>query len=646
MKRNKMLSAVKVRIEQALSRLIRIGDMRLFRVLILALSVLCFTCPARAEVSVQAAVDQQEVFVGETFTLQVQVEGEDSPPEPDVSVITDFQVEARGGQQNSSESVSIVNGRMSRVSHSGYVFNYGLTPKREGRLIIPALTLRIGKQEYQTQAVTILVKKPIETSDLKLRQSLDKSRVYAGEPLTLTVTWYIGKDVNGFNFNLPILDDPRFSISDSDGAALNPKQDNVVRIPVAGGEILAEKANGVLDGQNFLTVSFRKTLVAKQAGVLTLPQATVSCQALSGQRQAARDPFSGMFPDDIFGRSRQVFHTEVVPSNEPTLEVLPLPEEGKPADFSGLVGAYSLAVTAMPTKVKVGDPITLTIQIAGPAAVSASLPSLAEALGQDDFKVPSDIAPGEGSTVLKTFTQTVRARHAGVRQVPALHLSYFNPATGRYETAASQAVALEVADAKIVTAQDAEGAASGAAAMKQELKAAKGGISYNYEGPELLVNQTPSGMINLHGVWYALLALPPGLFLLIFLGTLVVRHGRNDPAGRAARQANRRLQATLDGLAVDAVSASGYQRMGIAIREYLGAKLRRNPASLTYADVEQQLLMIDVGGECLTSLRQIMEQCAAYEYAGPSAGTEDLLRLRDWLRQVVAELEQAHWPVA
>lgn len=620
--------------------------MRLFRVFVIAIGVLCFVCPAWAEISVQAAVDQQEVFVGETFTFQVQVEGDDSPPEPDVSAITDFQVEPRGGQQNSSESVSIVNGRMSRVSHRGYVFTYGLTPKREGRLRIPPLSLNIGQQSYQTQAVSILVKKPVETSDLKLRQSLDKSRVYVGEPLALTVTWYIGKDVNGFTFNLPILDDPRFTIGEGEGAVLDPKQGNVVRIPVAGGEILAEKSTGVLDGQNFLTVSFGKMLIAKQAGVLTLPQATVSCQALSGQRRAARDPFSGMFPDDIFGRSRQVFRTEVVPSNEPVLEVLPLPEEGRPADFSGLVGSYSLAVTAVPTKVKVGDPITLTVQIAGPAAASASLPALGDSLGQDDFKVPSEIAPGEGNTVLKTFTQTVRARHAGVRLVPALHLSYFNPASGRYETAASQPVALEVMDAKIVTAQDAEGETSGAA-VKKDLKAVKGGINYNYEGPELLVNQTPSGVLSLNRVWYALLALPPCLFLVIFLSSLVVRHGRKDPAGRAARQANRRLRVALDSLAVDTVQASGYQQMGLAIREYLGAKLRRNPASLTYADVEQQLRMIGIGAEGMGRLRQVMEQCAAYEYAGgASVGPGDLLRLRDLLLQVVAELEQADWPVA
>jgi len=607
----------------------------------MVMALLWFAVPVRAEVTVQAAVNQQEAFVGETLTFQVQVEGSDAPGEPNVSVIADFQVESRGGQQNSSESVTIINGRMNRVSHHGYVFNYGLTPRKEGRLIIPALTLTIDNQTYQTQPINILAKKPAETNDFKLRLTLDKSRAYVGEPVTLTVTWYIGKDVNGFYFDLPVLSDPRFSVSEGSTAGMNPNQGNLLKVPSGGGEILAEKSSGVLDGHTYTTVFFSRTLIARGTGVLTLPQATVSCQVASWHNQGgARDPFSGGVPEDLFGRTRQAFRKEVVPSNEPTLEVVPLPEQGRPTDFTGLVGAYSLAVTASPSKVKVGDPITLTIQIAGPAAAGASLPPLAEELGVKDFKVPSEMAPGEGNAILKTFTQTVRAQHVGVRQIPSLHLSYFNPASGCYETAASQPVALEVADAKIVTAQDAEGAEPGAPA-KKELKAVKGGITYNYEGPEILTSQAPSGALGLNRAWYAILALPPGVFLLILIGTLVRRYGSKDPEGRVARQAYRRLTAVvLDGLAGHRASAEGYQTLALAMREYLGAKLRCNSVAMTYADYEPLLVKAGVSAECLTSLRQVMEQCEAYEYAGPSAGSEDLLRLGDLARQVAEELER------
>ena len=620
----------------------RIGDMRFQRVItVIAAILLALASLAQAQVTVRAAVDQQEVFVGETFTFQIQVEGSDAADEPNTAALAaDFTVEPRGGQQNSSESVTIVNGRMSRVSQRGYVFNFGLTPKREGRLLIPTLTVTVDRQSYQTQAIPILVKKPMETEEFKLRLTLDKAKAYVGEPVTLTVTWYIGRDVNGFNFNLPILTDPRFTLSETAEAVANPSADRVVRIPAGGGEILAEKGNGVLDGNNYLTVSFSRRLIAKEAGLLTLPQATVSCQALGVTRQRGRDPFNGMFPDDFFGRSRQSYQTVVVPSNEPTLEVMPLPEEGRPADFTGLVGAYSLAVSAAPTEVKVGDPITLTIQVAGPAVAGVTLPALESQLGVNDFKVPAEMAPGEGKGVLKTFTQTIRARHAGVKEVPTLHLSYFNPHSGRYETASSRAVPLAVAEARMVTAQDAEGT-DAASPAKKELKAANGGINFNYEGPEVLASQTPIGAVRLDAVWISLLLLPPGLFLLLLLWTLMARHGQKDPAGRAARQASRGFAAALSAINPNVELAAGYQALGHALREYLGAKLRRNPAALTYVDVEPLLLKGGANVEVMTRLRQVMEGCAAYEYAGPASGVQDLTRLLELARQVVAELEKS-----
>ncbi len=614
--------------------------MRFFHVIGMVLALLISAGVARAEIRVLAAVDQQEVFTGEAFSLQIHVEGNDTPGEPDVTPLSDFTVEPRGGQENSSESVTIVNGQMSRVSRHGYVYNYVLTPKKEGRLIVPALTVAIEGRDYQTQPIPILVKKPVETEDFKLRMTLDKTRVYQGEPLTLTVTWYIGKDVKGFNVTLPILSDPRFVVSDGTAAAVGPAQDSRVRIPVPGGEILAEKGNGVLDGVNYLTVSFSRTLTPKESGTLTLPQATVSCQALSGYRQGRRDPFSGLFPEDIFGRSRQVYQTVVVPSNEPVLEVMPLPEEGRPADFNGLVGAYSLAVSATPTTVKVGDPITLTIQVAGPAVAGVTLPSLAEELGVSDFKVPAEMAPGQGTGVLKTFTQTVRARHAGVKQIPSLHLSYFDPASGRYQNAASEPVPLAVAETRTVTAQDAEGGADAARPAGKDLKSVKGGITFNYEGPEVLEDQAGSGTAGLNAAWYAALLLPPLLFLLVLVGTLVVRQGLKDPAGRAARQAFRKLAFALDGISSQGDPLAACQGLGLAMRDYLGAKLHCRAAALTFADVEPRLTKAGAQAETLGLLRRVMEECAASEYAGLRRGGGDLVRLRDLARQAATELER------
>ena len=51
-------------------------------------------------------------------------------------------------------------------------------------------------------------------------------------------------------------------------------------------------------------------------------------------------------------------------STEPVkLTIQPLPTVDQPEDYTGAVGKYTMDVLAKPTKVKIGDPITLSINI-------------------------------------------------------------------------------------------------------------------------------------------------------------------------------------------------------------------------------------------------------------------------------------------
>ena len=45
--------------------------------------------------------------------------------------------------------------------------------------------------------------------------------------------------------------------------------------------------------------------------------------------------------------------------------MLPLPQEGRPADFGGLVGDFTLAATVEPLELKAGESATLTATVRG-----------------------------------------------------------------------------------------------------------------------------------------------------------------------------------------------------------------------------------------------------------------------------------------
>ncbi|MBU0910726.1 MAG: BatD family protein, partial [Proteobacteria bacterium] len=431
---------------------------------------------AAADISVETVLDRQEASIGEPLSMQIQVNGADSAQPPDLSQLVDFTVQERGGQGNSSTSVTNINGKWERITNHAYFFNYTITPKRAGSLTIPAISVEVDGRTYDTQPVTITASKPEETDDLKLRIFLSTGKCYVGEPVTMTVTWFVGKDVNGFEFQLPVVDDPRFSAVPLDSKSAGAGQDEI-KIPIGSEAVVATKGRGEFAGRDFLTVTFQYLLLPKEAGSFTLPQATVACQTVSGFRQSSRRaPFNGFGSfDNFFGNSNQpVYRTLVVPSNTPELTVLPLPEQDKPADFSGLVGDYTIQADAVPQNVNIGDPVTLTITVSGPSARQAKLPDLARFLPASSFKIPEEIAAGDMEDNKKIFTQTIRVKDTSVTAIPPIALNYFDPAKKSYQLASTAPIPLTVHTARVVTATDAEGKT--AAVGQKELKAAEKGL--------------------------------------------------------------------------------------------------------------------------------------------------------------------------
>ena len=96
--------------------------------------VALWICAGAHAANVRAWLDRSQMQLGETVTLNVQVEGDARAQEPDFSALAgDFDMT---GTQ-SSTSVNIVNGKTS----SSVLWAVGLSPKRAGTFTIPALTV-------------------------------------------------------------------------------------------------------------------------------------------------------------------------------------------------------------------------------------------------------------------------------------------------------------------------------------------------------------------------------------------------------------------------------------------------------------------------------------------------------------------------
>lgn len=587
---------------------------------------------AAGDVSVRAAVERNQVYQGETFLFQIQVRGSNKVEPPQLRGNEDFSAEFLGGQDSSSRMVMNINGQVSEQVNEAYNLNWQITAKRVGSISIPPLSVKAGGKTLQTQAVAVQVVKPRESEDFKLRQNVAPAKVYVGEPVTLTVTWYLARDVRNIQFSAPILGGTDFVLVDPTGKP-DPKKP-YAQLTIQGRSVMAEQGRGTLDGREYTTLTFRRILIPKKPGAFSLPAASVSCEAPSGRRQG-RGLFDDFFPMGMGGSFERV----AVPSNSPRLDVLDVPAQGRPANFSGNVGRFTIEAEARPTEVKVGDPITLTLKLAGPNYLDGVRPprvDLQEEITRN-FKIPEESAPGrvEGGKVV--FLQTLRAKSADVEEIPPIELAYFDSKEGAYRAIRTAPIPIRVEGTRVVTAWDAEG--SSASPEAKELRSLAGGISANYEDTDALEPQTfGSGAFILGPTGILLALLPPLAYCGLLTYATAMRRRLADPLGFRARAAGRRLTSDLKG-----IGAGSEREIAAAVleafRRYLGAKLRLPAAALTYADAEGPLRARGVGAEPLAALRDLLGVCEACRFAGCASegGPAETL---EKARAIASELER------
>jgi hypothetical protein len=606
-------------------------------------AVLCPCCLA-APFGATAVAERTDPFVGEPFIFQIQVQGSEDPEQPDLSNVADFTVEFKGGRQNSSRSVTIINGKMVQDVRQGYFFSYQLTPKREGRLIIPSITITADGRTTATDPVAINAQKAVESDDFKLTLKLSKDHCYVGEPVTLTVTWYIGKDVKGFNFTLPLL-------NNKDLDFFNPAVDmksgkKLYRIPLGDGEVVGEKGRGRIGAKEFATITFEKILIPNKSGEISIEPATVACSALYGyerRRDMYNDEFfSDFFNDDFFGRTRRgVYRTVVVPSNPLSLKVADLPKEGRPDNFAGHIGEYRIRASAAPTDVNVGDPITLTIVLSGSDYLDhVKLPLLdQQPMLARDFKIPNEMATGEIKDNTKVFTQTIRALRSDVKEVPPIELSYFDTKTGTYGIARSEPIPLTVKETRVVTAKDAEGKAQ-EIVQGSEIQSWGQGIAFNYEDLGVIENQ-PLGPVSFFTsrLWAASVFFLPVLYILLLTGAKVIRRRNSDPLKARARKAYASLSKALEKARRAASPKESCNMILDAFRSYLGDRLIMNRGAVTFNDVKERLSSEGVARDELDRLRAIFERCEAGRYAGAAGVSDTALMVEEGI-QLAKELEK------
>lgn len=142
-----------------------------------------------------------------------------------------------------------------------------------------------------------------------------------------------------------------------------------------------------------------------------------------------------------------------------SIEVLPLPEQGRPVGFKGAVGSYSMQVSLMDTVGRVGVPVRLAIELETDGNIDAltppTIPPLngAKVYELSRLKPVSDPRYNAGSNLVR-WEANVVPTVAGELRIPELEFAYFDPVQRVYKTLRSRPLSIEIADAERPTADE------------------------------------------------------------------------------------------------------------------------------------------------------------------------------------------------
>ena len=404
---------------------------------------------------------KKQVMVGERFQVvfEANAEGKNfsAPSFEGFTVVG-------GPFTSTSSSFSMTNGSMSHTVKVSYTF--ALQAYQEGTFRIGSASLTVKGNKVSSEPFEIKVvpddgsysnnsggygggqgnqggqqqntsDPQVSGKDLFLKVIPSKKSAYVGEQVVLTYKLYTKVPVSSVSLSKL----PSYAgfwtkdISDNSGTL---KQSN-------------EYVNGI----EYTTAEIRKIVVVPQrSGKLALDPLTMECVAqIRTERNNNRsmDPFEAFFNDPFFNRNIVNVRKELA-SQPFTLEVKNLPENGKPASFAGAVGNYNFKADIDKDLLNTNEAVTVTLTVSGTGPIE--LLQMPEPVFPPDFEVydpkvttnVNDNANGLSGT--KKAEYLAIPRRAGTFNIPAMEFSYFNPATGSYETVQSDPYEINVQKGK------------------------------------------------------------------------------------------------------------------------------------------------------------------------------------------------------
>ncbi len=596
---------------------------------LLSFLVVCGVCSAD-DLAVDAELSRPQVALGEAVQFSVTVHGAQDVPPPEISV-PGVSVQYVGP----ATMVSIVNGQMS----SAITHRFILVPQKEGSFPLGPFPVRVGSTTLETQPLTLEVlprsargsipqapaappsvdAKQLNLNDaLQLKIGINKARLFVNELVLARIQLVVG------GIAVRSIETPSIAAHEFLVKSLGPP-----------------KRSDVPVGQQRLSLlEFDMSVSAPQPGKFSLGPAQIGCQIVappsaSGGRRSpvgagAFDPSDESAWENLFGSGRVLPVT--VTSDPVPIEVLPLPEEGKPQGFAGAVGNFTVEAAVLPRQATVGQPVTLTLIVKGQGNFDTVTAPVFHG-SREDFRTgePSVRATVQADREAKVFEQVIVPLSAGIQELPQITFSFFDPEAKVYRTVAAEPISFHVQ------------ASESAAPPKPET------APLPKESPppavEVLLPAASPAVPKPAARW---LGLSPALWagIALAIGVALLLGAPRKKGAAAPSDSNRAYARAIEEcrraekLAKERRVLDAYQTLLSALQRYVGERCGLSAESLTQKETESVLSARNVPQDLIAEISDVWQRCEAARLK-PISHAADSLKdtvtvTEAWLRRMEA----------
>lgn len=629
---------------------------KIFLALTLSLAVIGLSSRTlHAEPTIEAETDENEVDMGDTVTLKVEIRGGSAMTTPEIPPLGNFDVIGR----SSTNSVEIVNGEMS-VSKT---FLYLLSPRKAGDFSIGPIKVYIEGKEYSAGVLRVRVNNengsspghspggpstyqtqpdPFATmpqgpaqgfppqqqqqnpqgwpnmpgpapgyDDKKydttfVTAEVDRKEAYVGQQILYTFRLYTAVSISNAQLSLPEFKD------------------------FFSEELIKErKFETQLGGRRYAVNEWRFAIFPTKPGTLHLDETKVKGMVPIPMR---RGPF-----DDPFFQSfstQQRVQNFSAPGIDIEAKALPAP----PSDFTGLVGSFAMSSSLSKDSVGLGETTQLKIEISGKGNLrEASLPDLKELEyfkvypSKPEVKLDRSI---QGLSGKKIFEYALVAERPGTTNVPAQEFSYFNPEKATYEKLSTAPLSVHIlgspSSEQLVTAGLDDTKISSSNAASFDLRPIK--------APEAILYTQQLRSYEKAVIWTMLLGAPAFFFGLLALQRYRANseaHAGDRKRSRAFRKARAALQKS--GKAGEA----DYFAVSRAMKQYFSDRFAVKGEALTPVEIEDLLRGHMVPVEINRRTVYFLEQLDLWRYGGLAGNRPSEKQLKDEAVDLLREIEKA-----